>query len=226
MNLKSNEVTFRPTPYWESIFLPAWFVAMALAAYFAAGRNDHTYALFCSQLTGLIVLLFSMPRGDTRRPLWGSLTTLGLWHFRWVGFASVAILYILGSVYRRFFGVPIEPFLHEISQLSGVLHWAEILFTTLIVAPIAEELLFRGLLFGVLRRQNTKLSTCLAIFGSAIVFMGTHWQYQQGSTLISLFILALLLGIARTASNGLLLPILMHVEAAALAYVLEVFPAR
>ncbi|MCC6694799.1 MAG: CPBP family intramembrane metalloprotease [Candidatus Hydrogenedentes bacterium] len=76
-----------------------------------------------------------------------------------------------------------------------------------VLAPLFEEMLFRGLLFTGARQ--TWLSARGAVVLTAVLFAITHYRYGVIGTLwILLF--GLLLGIARHRSDTIKLPILMH----------------
>ncbi len=73
-----------------------------------------------------------------------------------------------------------------------------------ILAPIAEEFLFRGYFYGTLKRYCGAVPS--AVFMAAL-FAGIHMNL---SSLPSLFVLALCLTIAYEATGCLLVPIVMH----------------
>lgn len=73
-----------------------------------------------------------------------------------------------------------------------------------LVAPAAEEILFRGLLFGAIGKR---LSPRWTIAVTAAVFAVAH---LQPVFFVPLFFVGLLLGWARDRSGGLALPILIH----------------
>ncbi|NTZ40997.1 CPBP family intramembrane metalloprotease [Enterobacter sp. JMULE2] len=87
----------------------------------------------------------------------------------------------------------------------------------LVMAPVAEEILFRGLIpeashfiFG------ERYGLWVGVVFSAVLFAMSHTQYDlptQGSFIL----LSLVLGYARIKSDGLLLPILLHSLAGAIA---------
>lgn len=69
-----------------------------------------------------------------------------------------------------------------------------------ILAPISEELMFRGLLFW--RIKNSKLKTIGAIIIPAILFSAIHIQYSELLTLGIIFIDGLFYGLARHFSKS------------------------
>jgi membrane protease YdiL (CAAX protease family) len=89
-----------------------------------------------------------------------------------------------------------------------------LLFAVLVVAPILEELLFRGFLFEGLRRSplGDAGTTVLA----SLLWACAHLQYSW-FFIAQIFVLGLLLGAARAASRSLLVPILMHAFFSAIA---------
>ena len=76
-----------------------------------------------------------------------------------------------------------------------------------IVAPVFEETLFRGFLFTGI--QQSHLGTGVAIGFNSAAWAIIHTQYGAFD-LISIFVLGILLSIARIASGSLLVPIILH----------------
>ncbi len=75
-----------------------------------------------------------------------------------------------------------------------------------IAAPIFEELLFRGLIFGELRKIMT---VRLAIVVQAALFGAFHLNVVQGTYA---FIIGLLLGFIYYRSNSIIAPIIIHIS--------------
>ena len=81
------------------------------------------------------------------------------------------------------------------------------LLSVIIVAPIAEEFIFRGFLHSQLSR--TKLGQWGAVTLSSILWTAIHFQYEA-LILVVLFGFGLFLGYVRMAYNSLSLPIALH----------------
>ena len=81
------------------------------------------------------------------------------------------------------------------------------LISVIIIAPIAEEFLFRGFLYSQLKR--TKLGPWGAITLSSLLWTVIHFQYEI-LILIVLFVFGMFLGYLRMAYNSLSLPIILH----------------
>ncbi len=75
----------------------------------------------------------------------------------------------------------------------------------LAAAPLFEELLFRGLLFDLLRRW----SLSAAVAGSSLAWTAVHGQYDPSGMFV-LFWLGVLLAFARLLGGGVLLPVSLH----------------
>jgi uncharacterized protein len=120
----------------------------------------------------------------------------------WVGL--FVLLMTTEELMTRSLGVP-EPERWNGRYSGGVL--AVRLIAMILLAPFAEELVFRGVLFG--RIRQTRLGTAGAILVPAVVFALLHVQY---SALEMSFIAldGLFFGLARYQSGSLMVPILLH----------------
>ncbi len=73
-----------------------------------------------------------------------------------------------------------------------------------IAAPITEELVFRGLIYGVLRRYGGRLA---AILTTSLLFAAIHVEV---GVILPLFVLAIALALAYELTGSLWVPITMH----------------
>jgi len=80
-------------------------------------------------------------------------------------------------------------------------------FAFIIVAPLTEEIFFRGFLFEGIR--NSKLGPAGAIVITSLAWSAMHTQYDVYG-MGSIFLGGLLLGFARIKSNSIYPPIVMH----------------
>lgn len=84
------------------------------------------------------------------------------------------------------------------------------ILATTIIAPIYEEIIFRGAIFGFLQyglaSQNRHI---IAIFVSSLLFVIVHLQYDL-LTLSLLFLMALVWGYYRTITGSVFLTMLLH----------------
>ena len=86
-----------------------------------------------------------------------------------------------------------------------------LILTMVVVAPIYEELMFRGILWSAVREQFLgKKGIWLATLVTSLLFSIIHLQYEFYEMSV-IFILALLLSYARVKSGSLYLPILLHI---------------
>jgi membrane protease YdiL (CAAX protease family) len=92
--------------------------------------------------------------------------------------------------------------------------FALIFLVLVVVAPIAEEVLMRGLLFGRIRSQLSFWPTALII---SFVFAVAHWQINVS---IDTFILSMVACYAREKTGALYSSILIHAAKNGLAFAL------
>jgi membrane protease YdiL (CAAX protease family) len=97
--------------------------------------------------------------------------------------------------------------------------WARIAAGILVVviAPVTEELIFRGLLYGVVRRYGGRMA---AIFTTSLLFAAIH---ANPAVLLPLFVLAVGLALACELTGSLWTPIAMHMAFNAISFALIVF---
>lgn len=82
-----------------------------------------------------------------------------------------------------------------------------LILTVVIAAPLFEELLFRGLLFT--GWSESKLGVTGTILLTTVLWTAMHAQYQAFD-LGQVFVLGILLGVARHRSGSLVVPVTMH----------------
>ncbi len=117
--------------------------------------------------------------------------------------AGLALLMVLGSWLQQ----P-EVWLEQQAQQSRTTVLV-MLFSAVILAPVFEEILFRGfLLQGFLLWAPKSPLACATL--TSILFAAMHTQYVHIQTLALLTLFSLLLCYARLTSRGLKLPIFLH----------------
>lgn len=86
-----------------------------------------------------------------------------------------------------------------------------LIVTMVIVAPIYEEVMFRGILWSAVREQFAgSKGAWVATISTSVLFSIIHLQYELYEMSV-IFILAMLLGYARSRSGSLYVPILLHI---------------
>jgi CAAX protease family protein len=112
-----------------------------------------------------------------------------------------ALLYLSG----RDIVAPFQVEAYQTAQSAGWLFW--LLVAIVFVAPLGEEITFRGFLFRGLMRPGYELH---AIFGIALAWALLHLQYDWLG-MLQIFVLGLVLGWFRWASGSTTLTFAMHV---------------
>ncbi len=90
------------------------------------------------------------------------------------------------------------------AQIASQPEYLIAFISLVIVAPIAEEILFRGYLFGKLRKY---VSLWVAILITSLLFAIVHFQWNVG---IDVFVLSIVLCLLRVYSGSLWPAILLH----------------
>jgi uncharacterized protein len=122
---------------------------------------------------------------------WGILATIG------AGLVGSAIVYLLQLV-----GIEAEPQAAE-QALALIEPWLAVL-AIVVLAPIAEEVFFRGVVFNALLREGGRR---WAYIGSSALFAVIH---LDPVAMLPLFLLGLALSWVYQRSGNLLAPIVMH----------------
>ena len=119
---------------------------------------------------------------------------------------SQALTYLLNESPLVF----VDPLYQSVSSV-----WL-LIFAMVIVAPIYEELIFRGLLWSAIAEQFSNVANAehrgaiVASLVTSVIFAVIHLQYgmYEISTIV---ILALIFCYARIKSGSLVLPMLLHI---------------
>ncbi|MEX2551220.1 MAG: type II CAAX endopeptidase family protein [Nitriliruptoraceae bacterium] len=218
-----------PSPYglWIALFSVLIFIAPNLVVLGIAGTaaletvaQESTSLIVVNLLFGLILQLvvfglallpvlfagrpFSRLLGPTRTT--PAMVGIGLATGFVVAFASytvnaIAVL-ISGST---------EPVEQQLLQdaLAGGVPLILVTLLAIVVAPLAEEVIFRGVLF---RALAGRLTVTVGALLSAIVFAVIHFEvvFSQPVALLGLFTIGLLLAVAYHLTGNLLVPIIAH----------------
>lgn len=155
---------------------------------------------FCLILPAL--LLASKFESQTRRETL-AISGFGLGSlWRWL---SLLVVFMIAQVLTvKSLGIEQGEFMQ---MLAGSRHFPLALVVVL-AAPLLEELLFRGYLFSAWRQTRLGFSGTLLL--TSALFTLIHWGQYHWVQLSFVFVLALLLGLARERSGSVLLPMLLH----------------
>lgn len=164
-------------------------------------------------ITALVMSVTALWTAKDRKLLRMGSATFGTWGF---GFLWL-ILFWWGSelLGQRIAETPMS-FMDDYT--AGEPIWIVVLLCVIIavVAPIYEELLFRGVMFGFLVQSKAQNRLWLSIIVSSALFVVAHGQYEAFG-LCLIFVLALLFAWARAKTGGLALPIALHMANNAVA---------
>ena len=127
-----------------------------------------------------------------------------------MGFIGLWLLFMIGTEFLTYW-LDKDPtaFVDDLYDSANP-KWLLIL-TMVVIAPIYEEVMFRGILWSAVREQfEGAKGVWVASLVTSILFAIIHLQYEIYEMSV-IFLLALLLSYARARSNSLYLPIILHI---------------
>jgi membrane protease YdiL (CAAX protease family) len=155
--------------------------------------------------------------GLTRLPTW---TDLGLAPAGFILYVLVSgvIVYVIGQLFPGFNAAQTQDV--GFSNLAEHYEYALAFFTLVVIAPFAEEILFRGYLYGKLRKS---IPTWLAMVVTSALFGAIHAQWNVG---VDVFVLSMVACSLREVTGGIWAGILLHMLKNGLAfYILFINPS-
>lgn len=176
-----------------------------------SGSSDGTIVSLSIMGSGMLLLLFSVSLIRLKKvkvrqylalhpfSLATGMAMIGVLLLFMIG--SQALTYWLGETPLDF----VDPLFQTVHSV-----WLLIL-VMVVIAPIYEELVFRGLLWSAISEQfSGQRGTIVASIVTSIVFAAIHLQYgiYEISTIV---LLALIFCYARVKSGSLFLPIVLHI---------------
>ncbi len=155
------------------------------------------------ELLGLLVLcLVLRARGESLREVLAltppRLSTLATW------VAAFSVLVVVEALLEPLLGFP------PVHPWEGSRYSVELLMRLggiVLVAPVAEELIFRGAAFTRLSRTGLGPSGAIAV--TAAIFAMLHLQYGSG-TMALILVDGLFYGLARAKTGTVLVPLVCH----------------
>ena len=199
------------------VMLAAWgiswgarFVMEQAVLLYGSGKNY----LFFSRGTVLMYLLcvfLVYRRWIAPLPVVGQLRNVGV---PWL-VGAMAVVYVGVFLLGKALALPAEPFMTKLFADKSIPDVILTLLTIFILAPLNEETLFRGIMLNVFRSRYC-WTMWLGALITSLLFVAAHSQYQNLLTLAELFLVGLITSVARIRSGGLLLPVLLHMEATSL----------
>ena len=95
-----------------------------------------------------------------------------------------------------------------VEQLTSASNIALLFLTVVIIAPVSEEVIFRGVAF--YRLKKTRLGVTGAIIIPSVLFSLIHLQYEQPIIFVILFLAAVMFGAIRHITGNLWYCIISH----------------
>lgn len=223
---KPPKASLLKTMLWLAVilFLPQLILFFVFGVFWGAQDNDLTQSTSVAWHSSVAVMLgMTLMAPLITLPLLNRATKVNTWRERFNFWALKAIsvkllciwlgvgitFWLFSSLVGEWLKLPIEPFMLEVKAATDSMPMiALIIITICIVAPIVEEVIFRGWLYSKL--VQTKLSNAGAMGLSAILFTLIHTQYDNFSTFLMILLLGLLLSLVRFISGNINYSIAIH----------------
>lgn len=197
---------------WLAFFLEGQAAMLMLTGVFAA--NKLVFGLALAPLPIIVAVVAAFPRQPWGQPFTKPTYIRGRQIAMAIG-GWVATAMLIGIYVQTLKSIThVEPEPHNIRLATELMreHPAVAGLVVVILAPITEEALFRGLLFGALRKWFSATSTILI---TAAVFAAFHLDLKF---FIPMFLLGVLLGWARHTANSIWFGVGIHIFQNALAF--------
>jgi membrane protease YdiL (CAAX protease family) len=152
---------------------------------------------------GIIILFVKLRRGPSVRRYLRIVPIAFGTLVKWLGITALVLAAMAGVNYLL--DTPMDDFMVDAYETAGIvpLLWV----TIILVAPLFEEILFRGFLFAGL--HNSRVGAVGAILLTSLLWALLHVQYGiQGLSMI--LVIGILLGIARLRTDSIYTPFAMH----------------
>ena len=205
------------TPSWLATLRAIGHMTAAVAALFM--KSDSVMVTTSIRVRAMIGLPWAIKRYRT------SLSELGV--HRWPNWKDGiwlplgAVGYVILSALLTSVALVVLPFFDSqqpqdtgFSGISGQFEYILAFVVLVIVAPVAEEVLFRGYLFGKLRKYAP---VWVAVLVTSVVFAVVHFQWNVG---VDVFALSIVLCVLRIITGSLWPAIFLHMAKNGLAFYL------
>jgi membrane protease YdiL (CAAX protease family) len=168
--------------------------------------EDHLAILTVAQaliMAGMVILLTRQKGGLTRARMLG-LERIGLWRLGVAVVAMLGVIFLLTEVPQMILDISDKEALKWMTRLSPV--WLAFVLAV-VAAPVSEELLFRGFLYGGL--AQSRIGPIGAIAVTSALWALVHIQYAW-PILIQIFVYGAVFGVARWRTGSLWPSLVAH----------------
>ena len=197
---------YRPVPGWSLLLFAAAVTVLLLGAIRLLPEPGMLSLLATFFAAGLVAVAVAVaPLG------WAALPAMGLRPAGWrpVLFGTLATLGL--SLAVSSLGIEVEGMKQVFSEIRTPAQIAFSLLLLAVLAPVAEEMVFRGLIYGWLAGR---WGTTVAWIGSTLTFAGAHFEPAHIALVLPL---AILFGWLRRRTDSLLPSLVAHVANNAMA---------
>ncbi len=197
------------------------FIFGTIPGLLLAPPATQAYGAFITTLGPVALLLCALFAWQHRADLGATFRGNDLRRPLRVGAISVFAVYMLCGLLVAVLGLPREAFMAEL--FAGLTTWQTLikLASLMILAPITEELMMRHYALRLFPYERSHLWKWVSVLATSALFTSLHTQYGNWPTLALIFAVGCILALARIASGGLRVPILLHMFAEVIACSLD-----
>ena len=184
------------------------FYPDTLGDYFSSIQGQLFVSYLSPLLTiALLITITKKPDWQSRFHFWAIKQINRKIFIKWLLFSCIFI--VLLEMPKFLLDMPNELFMLELQASANTLTMQMlILIAFSLIAPIMEELIFRGWLYSTL--ANTKLNKISVILLSAIIFSSIHLQYENLITFINIFFIGLFFAVMRYKTENIAYSMIFH----------------
>ncbi len=199
--------TTEPLSFPRSLLVTAlvsiWTLAFIVLLPYFIGSSTISPALWIHLSATLVMLLLIIRLG-------GNMTdTLLLYAIKFYWFMLAVLVgviywYIDHWLVDQIFNTNNSESIQSWQQANSNYHFFSVFISSVIMAPVFEELFFRGLIFRSLLKQ---FNCIFATIVSALLFALIHWSWPE---FFSLFLVGLIYAVLAYKSNSVMTPLIAH----------------
>ena len=126
------------------------------------------------------------------------------------GLSCIVATYMCGALLMVVLGLPREPFMVTFFDDLDRGQVALLIAFLIMFVPITEELMYRHFLLRLVPYRRSDGWMWTGVMLTAVIFTLSHYQYENVLTLATIFIVGVVLAVARIRSGGLMVPVMLH----------------
>ncbi|WP_392560468.1 CPBP family intramembrane glutamic endopeptidase [Orbus mooreae] len=174
-------------------------------------HSDDMLMLSCTLFSlAIVITLFNLQK----KKLYPEMLFKGVFSFSDYRFNLYLMigLMLFVTLLNKIFSISDELFIDQLFYNKSQYQVMILCIEIVLLSPILEEFLFRHFILAIFPYNLGGKWAAYAIVFSSLIFTLLHTQYIHFITMLNIFVVGVILSLARIISKGLLLPILLHMS--------------